>query len=196
MDYPRKNMALITSDCATMCIHEHRMALITSECVCRSGQPEEVHPGLLQLGAQPGRFYIWTVFLQHVGPDHLGLCLNRCAAWTFLCDSSRHVYDTTAPTTCLPHTRFAGAWTPATHAEFLCDRPMDVSIYGLFPFNTLALITSDCVQTGVQPGRFCIWTVLHHVGPDHLGLCSNRCTAWTTPARTRRSSRSAPRWDP
>ena len=24
-----------------------------------------------------------------------------------------HVYNTTAPTTCLPHTGFAGAWTPS-----------------------------------------------------------------------------------
>ena len=29
-----------------------------------------------------------------------------------------HVYNTTVPATCLPHTGFAGVWTPATHAEF------------------------------------------------------------------------------
>ena len=28
-------------------------------------------------------------------------------------DSSRHVYNATVPTTCLPHAGFAGAWTPA-----------------------------------------------------------------------------------
>ena len=37
-------------------------------------------------------------------------------------DSSRHVYNTTVPTTCLPHTGFAGVWTPATHAELNSDR--------------------------------------------------------------------------
>ena len=29
-----------------------------------------------------------------------------------------HVYNITVPATCLPHTGFAGVWTPATHAEF------------------------------------------------------------------------------
>ena len=29
-----------------------------------------------------------------------------------------HVYNTTVPAICLPHTGFAGVWTPATHAEF------------------------------------------------------------------------------
>ena len=33
-----------------------------------------------------------------------------------------HVYNITVPATCLPHTGFAGVWTPATHAELLiCD---------------------------------------------------------------------------
>ena len=41
-------------------------------------------------------------------------------------DSSRRVYNTTVPATCLPHTGFAGAWTPATHAEFLCDRTIHI----------------------------------------------------------------------
>ena len=38
---------------------------------------------------------------------------------TILDRSSGQVYDIKVPTTFLPHTGFAGAWTPATHAEFL-----------------------------------------------------------------------------
>ena len=33
-----------------------------------------------------------------------------------------HVYNTTVPATCLPHTGFAGVWTPATYAELICHR--------------------------------------------------------------------------
>ena len=33
-----------------------------------------------------------------------------------------HVYNITVPATCLPHTGFAGVWTPATHAELICHR--------------------------------------------------------------------------
>ena len=36
--------------------------------------------------------------------------------------SSRHVYSTTVTTTCLPHTGFAGVWTPATRAELICHQ--------------------------------------------------------------------------
>ena len=41
-------------------------------------------------------------------------------------DSSRHVYNTTVPTTCLPHTGFAGVRTPATHAELNSDRTIHI----------------------------------------------------------------------
>ena len=33
-----------------------------------------------------------------------------------------HVYNTTVSATCLPHTGFAGVWTPATYAELICHR--------------------------------------------------------------------------
>ena len=33
-----------------------------------------------------------------------------------------HVYNTTVPATCLPHTGFAGVWTPATYAELTNHR--------------------------------------------------------------------------
>ena len=40
--------------------------------------------------------------------------------------SSRHVYNTTVPTACLPHTGFAGVWTPVTHAELICHRTIHI----------------------------------------------------------------------
>ena len=48
------------------------------------------------------------------------------ATLVLLLDSSRNVYNTTVPTTCLPHTGFAGVWTPSTHAELLCDRTIHI----------------------------------------------------------------------
>ena len=41
---------------------------------------------------------------------------------TILDRSSGQVYDIKVPTTFLPHTGFAGAWTPATHVELICHR--------------------------------------------------------------------------
>ena len=49
----------------------------------------------------------------------------RCSLNKEPCDSSRHVYITTVPALCLPHTGFAGAWSPsAIHAELICHRTM------------------------------------------------------------------------
>ena len=46
--------------------------------------------------------------------------LRRDLVWhaRLLWSVQEHVYNTTVPATCLPHTGFAGVWTPATHAEF------------------------------------------------------------------------------
>ena len=77
------------------------------------------------------------------------------------CSHPRHVYNTTVSTACLPHTGFAGAWTPATHAEFLCGRARHIHgsrraerahQCGLAPNTAVytALITSGC---GNQVGQ-------------------------------------------
>ena len=52
--------------------------------------------------------------------DRLGTELGW--RWWRMMRQSKTFCNTTAPTTCLPHTGFAGVWTPATRAEFLCDR--------------------------------------------------------------------------
>ena len=51
------------------------------------------------------------------------LSRNACA---FRRDSSRQVQNTTVPTAHLPHTGFAGVWTPATHAELSNHRSIHI----------------------------------------------------------------------
>ena len=46
-------------------------------------------------------------------------CAMRCVNGETV---QEHVYNTTVPATCLPHTGFAGVWTPATHAELTSHR--------------------------------------------------------------------------
>ena len=68
-----------------------------------------------------------------------------------------HVYNTTVPATCLPHTGFAGVWTPATHAESICHRTIHNSLAFLakpVPFGVVPRRAGRPGEDPKGPGRF------------------------------------------
>ena len=64
-------------------------------------------------------------------------------------DSSRHVYNTTVPATCLPHTGFAGVWTPATHTSLSAIASPD----GDAASHLAALLAAGLAGSDTDPSR-------------------------------------------
>ena len=62
------------------------------------------------------RFRTWKTLAQLM--IEFLFCRDARSSWAV----QEHVYNITVPATCLPHTGFAGVWTPATHAELICHR--------------------------------------------------------------------------
>ena len=82
---------------------------------------------------------------------HHAYKLMRCEMFYFFWQFKNMIFlNITGPATCLPHTGFAGVWTPATHAELICHRTIHKHGSTLVPA-ALPLLAPQCRRSAGNP---------------------------------------------
>ena len=85
------------------------------------------------------------------------------------------VYNTTVPAPCLPHTGFAGVWTPATHAgESILQLQADTCSVALHSRTAAAGCSSPCRSQCDTPQ--------HEIQPDAMALITSDFDAMRSPS--------------